>query len=373
MADRRNEMGVAIVPELTQASILVVDDDEWILLLLRNVLESAGYSHVRVTSDPGDVAAMVSDARPDLVLLDLHMPTIDGFGLMQLIGSICADGADVPVLMLTADESEQTKRRALAVGARDFLRKPFDQDELLLRVRNLLRAQREQARLTEHNVVLEREVARRTRELELAELEVLDRLALAAEFRDDTTQEHARRIGRSCGLLARRLGLPEREAAQLEQAAQLHDIGKIGIPDAILLKPGPLTAAEFAQVKLHTLIGAEILAGSQSQLLRLAENIALTHHERWDGSGYPRGLRSDQIPLHGRIVAVADMFDALAHDRPYKHAWPLWRATGEIASGAGRELDPELVDAFAGLDHAMLVQTPGPVSSTAQPRVRMIA
>jgi putative two-component system response regulator len=344
--------------DVSQAAILIIDDDEWILRLLRTVLERAGYSRVQVTSDPTAVGEMVADVRPDLVLLDLHMPGVDGFELLELIGRLAGNGAKVPVLMLTADDCDQTKRRALAVGARDFLTKPFDQAELLLRVRNLLEVQHDQARLSEHNLALELEVAKRTSELELAQLEVLDRLALAAEFRDDATQQHARRIGHSCGLIARSIGLDDNDVVQIQRAAQLHDIGKIGIPDAILLKPGRLTAAEFAQVKQHTIIGAQILSGSHGPLLRLAEDIALTHHERWDGCGYPRRLEKTQIPLHGRIVAIADAFDALAHERPYKQAWPLPEALGQIADGSGREFDPALVNAFSRLDHATLVASP---------------
>jgi putative two-component system response regulator len=276
---------------------------------------------------------------------------------MERLGPMTDDGRGVPFLVLTADATEETKRRALSVGARDFLTKPLDQIELLLRVRNLLQVQQLQGRLREQNESLEDEVFERTRDLEQARLEMLDRLALAAEYRDDDTQEHAWRIARSCALLASRLGLPDRGVELIRRAAPLHDIGKIGIPDAILLKPGKLTDLEFERIKTHTTIGAEILSGSRSPLLRLAERIALTHHERWDGLGYPRGLSGDEIPLAGRIVAVADAFDALTHERPYKEAWPLEKAVREILAQAGRQFDPGVVDAFSRLDHHTLLSS----------------
>jgi cyclic di-GMP phosphodiesterase len=200
-------------------------------------------------------------------------------------------------------------------------------------------------------------VAQRTRDLEQARLEILNRLALAAEYRDDDTQEHAWRIGRTCALLALAVGLPEGEAELIRRAAPLHDIGKIGIPDAILLKPGRLSGAEFGVIKTHTTIGAEILSGSRSPLLVLAERIARTHHERWDGRGYPRGLAGEQIPLAGRIVAVADVFDALTHQRPYKEAWPVQQAVSEVLAQAGAQFDPRLVDAFSRLDHSTLLRS----------------
>jgi putative two-component system response regulator len=310
---------------------------------------------VETTTDPARVPEIFVATRPRLVLLDLHMPDIDGFELMRRLGPMTGERRSIPFLVLTADATEETKRRALSLGARDFLTKPLDRIELLLRVRNLLQVQQLQDRLYEQNASLEGEVAERTHDLEQARLEILDRLALAAEYRDDDTQEHAWRIGRTCALLAQEIGRPDREVELIRRAAPLHDIGKIGIPDAILLKPGKLTEQEFEQMKAHTTIGAEILSRSRSPLLRMAERIALTHHERWDGRGYPRGLRGEQIPLPARIVAVADVFDALTHERPYKPAWPVPKAVGEIVGHAGRHLDPGVVEAFLRLDHAALL------------------
>lgn len=340
---------------LHELRILAVDDEESNVLLLRRMLEREGYTRVQTTTDPLCAVQLFVDARPALVLLDLHMPRMDGFELMNRLAPLAGGRGGVPFLVLTADATPETKRRALSVGARDFVSKPFCQSELLLRVHNLLEAQQLHARLREQNSSLEAQVSARTRDLERARSEMLSRLALAAEYRDDETQEHAWRIGRSCGLLARALGLGDREAELIAHAAPLHDVGKIGLPDAILLKPGKLTDAEFQRVKMHTIIGAEILSGSQSPLLQLAEQIALSHHERWDGFGYPQQRRGEEIPLAGRIVAVADVFDALTHERPYKRAWPVEHAVAEILSQKARQFDPRVIDVFASLDHASLL------------------
>jgi putative two-component system response regulator len=340
---------------LKHLPILAVDDEESNLLLLRQILERDGYTNVETTTEPSQVAALYAKRRPRLVLLDLHMPQIDGFELMERLGELTGERRSIAFLVLTADATDETKRRALSMGARDFLTKPLDRIELLLRVRNLLQVEELQDRLFEQNANLEHEVAERTRDLERARLEILERLALAGEYRDDDTQEHAWRIGRTCALVATGLGLPDREVELIRRSAPLHDIGKIGIPDAILLKPGKLTDEEFETIKTHTTMGAEILSGSRSPLLVMAELIALTHHERWDGRGYPRGLRAEQIPLPARIVAVADVFDALTHARPYKEAWAVREAVAEIFHQAARQFDPDVVDVFLRLEHPTLL------------------
>jgi putative two-component system response regulator len=209
--------------------------------------------------------------------------------------------------------------------------------------------------MLEHNQMLEMRVARRTADLERARIELLERLALAAEYRDDSTHQHAQRVGRTAAQLAQKLGLPEEDVDVLLRAAPLHDIGKIGVPDAILLKATPLSAAEFALMQAHTTIGAQLLSGSEFPLLKTAEQIAASHHERWDGAGYPDGLEGEFIPLVGRLVAIADVFDALVNERPYKPAWPVERAVEEIAGLAGSHFDPDAVAAFATLDHQALM------------------
>ncbi|MBW3607705.1 MAG: response regulator [Actinobacteria bacterium] len=340
---------------LRQLRILAVDDEESNVLLLQRILERDGYVHVETTTEPTRVPTMFARARPDLVLLDLHMPGMDGFELMERLDRLGSDGSCVPFLVLTADATAETRRRALSMGARDFVTKPLDRIELLLRVRNLLEVKQLEDRLREHNAHLEDEVLERTRDLDQARLEVLERLALAAEFRDDDTQEHAWRIGRICGRLAVALGFAAAEVEMIERASPLHDLGKIGVSDLILLKPGRLSDEEFEVIKTHTAMGAEMLAGSRSRLLRLAERIALAHHERWDGRGYPAGLSGEAIPLAARVVAVADVFDALTHERPYKHAWPVDEAVREILNQAGRQFDPAVVEAFSTLDHRALL------------------
>ncbi len=261
------------------------------------------------------------------------MPRLDGFQVLELLQPWIHAQPAMPVLVVTADVTEETCEHALTAGARDFLTKPFNHSEVALRVANLLETREAHKQLKHSNETLEQRVLERTHELEQAKLDAIDRLALAAEYRDDDTQEHAHRVGRTAAHLAASLGVSTTSMSIIHRAAALHDIGKIGIPDAILLKPARLTSKEFEVIKTHTRIGYEILTGSSSELLRVAAQIALTHHERWDGTGYPAGLAGEDIPIAGRLVAVADVFDALTHDRPYKNAShvpgevkPIWRA-----------------------------------------------
>lgn len=328
------------------ARILVIDDEEPNVALLARILERAGCREYRTTTDPRDALPLFVEFRPDLVVLDLHMPHTDGFEILEGLAQHTTEGEYLPVLVVSGNQEPDTRRRALASGAKDFLLKPFDVEEVLLRVRNLLETRRLHQALRSQNEILEERVRERTRELELARIETLERLARAAEYRDDATGQHTQRVGRSAALVARALGLPSEEVDLIRRAAPLHDLGKIAIPDSILLRPGRLSEAEFEIMRTHTRIGARILSGSQIPLLDVAATIALTHHERYDGLGYPDGLRGESIPLVGRIVAVADVFDALTHDRPYKAAWPVDRAIEEIERQAGTQLDPEVVEAF---------------------------
>lgn len=326
------------------ARILIVDDEEQNVALLRRVLERAGFSRIESTGDPREVADLYVRFRPDLVLLDLHMPHMDGLQVLDQLNQI-AEASYLPVLMLTADLSQEAKREALSRGAKDFVSKPFHTDEVLLRISTLLETRFLYLQIQGQNEMLEAKVRERTRELEAAQIEIIERLARAAEFRDDNTGQHTERVGQMAALLAKRIGLPDSQVSLIRRAAPLHDVGKIGIPDSILLKLGKLTPAEFTLVKTHTTIGARILSGSRFPILRLAEEIAFNHHERWDGEGYA-GIVGDAIPLAGRIVAVADVFDALTQSRPYKAAWPVGEAIAEIERQRGRQFDPSLVDAF---------------------------
>jgi putative two-component system response regulator len=341
--------------ELFSSRILVVDDQPTNVRLLEALLAKWGFEYVTGLTDPALVAQRVSDQPPDLVMLDLHMPGLSGLDVMRLLEPVTDPSTPVPILVLTADSTVETKRQALAAGASDFLTKPFDSEEVRLRVSNLLRTRRLETQLKRHGDELEERVHERTKALEQAKLEIAERLAMAAEYRDDETHQHAERIGHTAALLAARLGLSATTVTDLRRAAPLHDIGKIAITDTILLKPGRLTAEEFEVIKTHTVIGARILSGSSARLLQLAEEIALSHHERWDGTGYPRELSGEAIPLTGRIVAVADVFDALTHRRPYKEAWPVDKAAEEVIKAAGSHFDPEVVAPFASLDHYRLV------------------
>jgi putative two-component system response regulator len=341
---------------LHPSRILVVDDQEANALLLQAILARAGYTSVELLGDPLTVVRRCTEQPPDLVLLDWHMPGRSGPEILEDIAFLTEEPNWMPVLVLTADIAPDTKRRALSLGARDFLTKPIDVAEVLLRVRNLLQTRYLRLELQRNNGLLHERVSQRTRELEDAKLEMLDRLALAAEYRDDATGQHADRIGHTTELLALALGIDPAEATLIGQASRLHDIGKIGISDDLLLKPGKYTADEMTEMQLHASIGARILSGSTNELLRMAEQIAFTHHERWDGRGYPSGLAGDAIPLSGRIVTVADVFDALTHRRPYKEPWPVEMAVAEILAAAGSKFDPQVIEAFARLDHATLVQ-----------------
>ena len=340
---------------LHPSRILVVDDRETNVLLLQAVLARAGYTAVETLTDPAAVVARCTEEPPGLLLLDWHMPGRSGPEILEEIAFLTEEPTWMPVLVLTVDSSPDTKRRALSLGARDFLTKPIDVPEVLLRVRNLLQTGYLRIELQRTNDLLSERVSQRTLELEDAKLEIFDRLALAAEYRDDATGQHAERIGRTSEQLALALGLEPAEAALIGQAARLHDIGKIGIADDLLLKPGKYTADELAAMQLHPAIGARILSGSTNELLMMAEQIALTHHERWDGRGYPGGLAGEEIPLPGRIVTVADVFDALTHRRPYKEPWPIHVAVREILSETGTKFDPRVTEAFGELDHARLV------------------
>lgn len=331
---------------ITRARILIVDDQAPNIRLLERLLTSAGYHRLYSTTVPEQVPGLVGQVSPDLILLDLHMPGMDGFAVMEQLQPRLSEERYLPILVVTADLSVEVRQRALGAGAKDFLNKPFDAVEALLRIRNLLVTRFLYLQLDKHNRGLEATVQERTRKLEVARLEILERLALAAEFRDDNTGEHTRRVGRLAGSIARELGIDGDLALTIERAAPLHDVGKIGIRDAILLKQGPLSESEFEEMKRHTVIGADILSGSTGALLRTAEDIALTHHERWDGAGYPRALAGTDIPLAGRITHVADVFDAMTH--PHGVSAPERRdeALRHIHEESGFAFDPDVVTAF---------------------------
>jgi len=339
-------------PRHTEAArILIIDDQAQNISLLRRILERAGYENIASTTNPAEALTLKGEFRPDLVLLDLHMGAdMDGFQVLEDLVSNPHGADHLPVVMITADDSAEVKRRALALGAKDFVSKPFDAAEVLLRIRNLLETRFLYQTLRNQNSELEQKVAERTKELEESRLEVLERLAVAVEFRDDDTGNHTKRVAEVSAALAAAIGLPPATVDLIRRAAPLHDIGKVGIPDSILLKAGPLTAAEFAIMKTHTVLGAQMLSDGRSELVRVSQRIARSHHEWWDGSGYPDKTVREGTPLEARIVAVADFLDALTHDRPYRPAWSLEDTLSEISARAGIHFDPQVTTALAGID-----------------------
>lgn len=337
--------------KLQNAKILIIDDEPANVRLLERILQQEGFVSLESATDPRQALPLYTEFQPDLILLDLHMPHLDGFAVMNQLRPRIREGEYLPILVLTADVATDTKLQALSTGASDFLTKPLDHAEVRLRIRNLLQTRFLYKEVQHQNEVLEDKVRERTADLERSQLEALERLALAAEFRDDETGQHTQRVGVRSAMLAKAIGLPADRIEMIRCAAPLHDVGKIGIPDAILRKPGKLTSEEFEIMKTHTTIGAKILSGSGSPLLQMAEEIALTHHERWDGTGYS-GLAGERIPLTGRIVALADVFDALTNDRIYRRAIPLEDALAEIERQRGRQFDPRMVDAFFQITRA---------------------
>jgi putative two-component system response regulator len=332
---------------LFEAEILIVDDERPNILLLERLLKASGYSRIRGTDDPRTVMELLGERDCDLVILDLRMPHLDGFQVMEAIRSTAtADGDYLPILMLTAENDPKFKLRALESGATDFLLKPFDRAEVSSRVRNILQIRLLNKRVRQHNAELELKVRERTHELEETRLEIIRRLGLAAEYRDNETGLHIVRMSLFAQSIALRYGLSPERAELLMNAAPMHDIGKIGIPDRVLLKKDKLDADEWHIMRSHTTIGAEMLSGHPSPLLQMASEIALSHHERWDGNGYPQGLSGESIVLEARIVAVADVFDALLAERPYKKAWPEHEAIAEIERLAGHQFDPSVVESF---------------------------
>jgi putative two-component system response regulator len=337
-----------------QARILIVDDEPANLKLLDKMLATQGYEQRILIQDPRDVLARYREARPDLILLDINMPHLDGYQVMEQLKSL-DDPLAPPIVILTAQHGRDYLLKALAAGARDFIGKPFDRAELLMRVRNLLDAQLGHRLQYEQKDVLEQMVRLRTEELNRTRLQVVQRLGRAAEYRDNETGNHIIRVSQISALLAKKLGWSDEASELMLHASPMHDIGKIGIPDHILLKPGRFEPAEREIINTHTTIGGKLLDGDDSPLLKLAREIALSHHEKWDGSGYPNGLAGEAIPQSGRIVAVADVFDALTSARPYKKAWTVEDATKFVRDNAGSHFDTAVVDCFIELLPDILV------------------
>ncbi len=340
------------------ARILIVDDEAGVRRVLNRLLSGEGYEVLEAASGQEGLELLWTHGA-DTVLLDVMMPRMDGLEVCRRIRKNSRT-AHTPVVFITAAVDRQFRRQARKAGADDFLPKPFDEVELLARVNNTVRMKLYYDGLTRERNRLRNEVdgrkraldeatdrlERLTEDLRFAREETIARLARAAEFRDDETAAHLQRMSHYCYLIGKKKNLDEYKCEMLRIASPMHDVGKIGIPDDILLKPGRLTPDEYTIMKQHAEIGYKILSGSDSPLVKLAANIAHTHHEKWDGSGYPRGLKAEDIPIEGRIAAVADVFDALTSERPYKKAWPLEDAVALLQRGRAAHFDPELVDLF---------------------------
>jgi putative two-component system response regulator len=382
-----------LIDDHKKARIAIVDDEPINIKVVRKHLQVAGYTDFITTSDSTTAVALIAEQQPDVILLDIMMPQVDG---IQILAAVRASEKmrHLPVLILTASTDAQTKLRALDAGATDFLPKPVDPNDLIPRLRNALLVKAHHDHLSRYAQDLEHQVRIRTAELEASQLQIIHCLARAGECRDDNTGHHVLRVGRYAEILANQLGLPSNHSRMIGLAAQLHDVGKIGVPDAVLNKPGKLTPEEFALIKKHCVNGAEIVrpltaeewsavrsqdaeliaAGTPGTppLLALVHRIVSTHHERWDGKGYPAGLAGEAIPLEGRITSVADVFDALTSKRPYKEAFDVSQSLKIITDGSGTQFDPNVVTALVkGLDQIMAVfqvthdGAPAPAAETA--------
>lgn len=365
LAVPRSMMSVRAVDKT--AKIMIVDDEPLNVMTFRQHLKMEGYERFVTTSDAREALHMLRNERPDVLLLDIRMPVVSGLDILRVAG-LDPVLQHIPVLILTAASDPATRKQALDLGASDFLQKPIDPNELLPRVRNAIVIKKHYDMASSEAARLEQQVERRTRQLEATRQQLILCLARAAEHRDNDTGNHVIRVGRYTTIIARQMGYPENRLEMLEQAAQLHDVGKIGIPDSILFKPGklgfdeyelmkrhcalgrqiiePISEKEWNILKTHTRIGESMLHVRSSSLLMLAARIAQTHHERWDGKGYPLGLLGEDIPLEGRIVAVADVFDALSSKRPYKDPFPRQKCFDILREGRGTQFDPAVIDAF---------------------------
>lgn len=353
--------------KIRDARIMIVDDVRVNALTIRNNLTKHGFRNFTLVNDARSTLGVIRKQVPDVILLDIWMPDINGLDILRVL-SLEPAYQHIPVLIVTSDTDPDTRRAALELGATDFLGKPIDVYELIPRVRNALLIKNHQDNLTDQKQKLERQVRLRTSELLASRQQLILSLARAAEHRDNETGNHVIRVGRYVGLIAEALGFAPEKIAMLELAAQLHDVGKIGIPDAILFKEGrldpseyelikshcalgkeiiePIQERDFAILRTHTRIGESILHVRDSPLLILAARIAQTHHEHWDGSGYPLGLAGEDIPIEGRMTTVADVFDALSTRRTYKPAFPRKKCFEIMEAGRGKQFDPLVLDAF---------------------------
>ena len=349
------------------AKIMIIDDEQLVIKVVKRYLATEGYSNFISVSDSRQAIEKIREELPDVILSDVNMRDVNGLDILRARQKSPIMNL-IPVLILSSNEEKDIKRQALELGATDFLAKPVDPFDLSLRVRNALIVKRHHDHLANYANELEDEVCQRIDELEHSREQIVHCLARAAEYRDNETGEHIIRVGKYCRVIAEELGFSEDYCRKIELSAQLHDVGKIGIPDAVLLNPGRLNAEEFEVMKTHCGVGLEIMEplseldqdrvrrhsssgafimdGVESPMLELAASIARTHHEKWDGTGYPAKLAGESIPIEGRICCVADVFDALCSERPYKPRFPLKKCLEIMLSERGTRFDPKVLDAF---------------------------
>jgi putative two-component system response regulator len=331
---------------LKTSKILIVDDNPSNVLLLEALLQQEDYENVTTTTDPTEVATLHKEHDFHLILLDIQMPKMNGFQVMEAIKEFHDADDYLPVLVLTAQTDMETRLKALDLGARDFVTKPFQHAEVLQRILNSLEIRHLYTQQKEYTLSLQEKVDDATSELRKSQLDIIRCLGRAGEYRDNETGEHVIRMSKSCQALALAYGMSQREADMILFASPMHDVGKIGIPDHILLKPGKLTPEEWEIMQTHAQLGADILADNESEMIQMARSIAQHHHEKWDGSGYPNGLSGKDIPIEARIASICDVFDALTSWRPYKKAWSIEEALDFLKENAGSHFDPELVPLF---------------------------
>lgn len=352
---------------IRDAKILIIDDEELVIRVVRRFLVSDGYQNFTTITDPRQALAEIERVQPDVVLLDIMMPNITGLDLLKVRKKV-PHLQPIPFIILSATSDNQIKRQALELGATDFLGKPVDPSDLILRVQNALIVKHHYDYVSNYATELEGQVRLRTQQIEKSREQIIHCLARAAEYRDNETGEHVMRVGKYCSVIANQLGFNEEYCRQISLAAQLHDVGKIGIPDSVLLNPGklnneefdimkqhcvlgnqimePLASADAKRIRQHADVGGFIMDGVDSPMLELATTIARTHHEKWDGTGYPNELTGEEIPIEGRICCVADVYDALCSERPYKPSFPVRKCLEIMLSERGTRFDPIVVDAF---------------------------
>lgn len=344
---------------IIKTTILIADDDPQLLRLMEAMLLPMGYTVLKAANGR-EAVEMAKRTPPDVILMDIQMPVMSGLEAVKILKDD-EETRMVPVVVVTGLLEVKDRISAMEAGADDFLGKPFDKTEFIVRVRTMVKVSAYNNSLRNYQKQLEAEVDRKTIQLQntlealqLASLDSIHRLSRAAEYKDENTGAHIERMSRYSEAVARKMGLGSKTVERILYAAPMHDVGKIGVPDNILLKPGPLDPDEWEIMKQHTTIGARILGGSQTGFIKLAEIIALTHHERWDGTGYPRGLKGTQIPRAGRITAIADVFDAMTTRRSYKEPFSVEKSFAIIRESTGSHFDPDVVDAFFAIREEIL-------------------